>query len=222
MKIIQKKTEKLLIKELIRIFLKSAKLETKAGNRFSFVLTGGPSPIKLYDLLSKSKIFWNKIDLFWGDERFVSHKSKSSNFRLVHKSLLKRISVNKKNLYPIETNFKNVKIAAKKYAQKIKKYFKNKKLSFDIVLLGMGDDGHIASIFSDNIRAKEKLITNYVKRKDFERISLSLDTINKAKKIFLLLNTKDKTVLFKKFVKRKNHVPVNFLNKKKIYIFQVV
>ena len=89
MKIIQKKTEKLLIKELIRIFLKSTKLETKAGNRFSFVLTGGPSPIKLYDLLSKSKIFWNKIDLFWGDERFVSHKSKSSNFRLVHKSLLK-------------------------------------------------------------------------------------------------------------------------------------
>ena len=121
----------------------------------------------------------------------------------MHKSLLKRISINKKNLYPIKTNFKNVKIAAKKYAQKIKKYFKNKKLSFDIVLLGMGDDGHIASIFSDNIRAKEKLITNYVKRKDFERISLSLDTINNAKKIFLLLNTKNKTVLFKKYDKRK-------------------
>ena len=49
--------------------------------------------------------------------------------------------------------------------KKLKSIFKNKKLSFDIVLLGMGDDGHIASIFSDNIRAKEKLITNYVKER---------------------------------------------------------
>lgn len=222
MKIIQKRTEKLLIKEFIRIFKKSVKVKTKSGSQFSFVLTGGPSPLKLYNSLSKSKINWDKIDLFWGDERFVSHKSKSSNFRLVHSSLLKRININKKNLFPIETNFQSVKIAAENYGQKVKRYFKKKKLSFDIVLLGMGDDGHIASIFPNKIRTKKKLITNHVKRKDFDRISLSLNMINKAKKIFLLLNTKNKTIIFQKFVKKKIPVPVNFLNKKKIYIFQVI
>ena len=85
MKIINKKSEKSLIDEFIRQFKKDYLRKKKQNKRFSIVLTGGRSPIKLYNKLSKLKIDWNNIDFFWGDERYVSHKSKNSNYKMVTK-----------------------------------------------------------------------------------------------------------------------------------------
>ena len=81
------------------------------------------------------------------DERFVSENSVNSNFKLIKKLLLSKIIISEKNIFSINTRKKNVNISSHDYEKKIKKYFEKKKISFDLVVLGMGFDGHIASIF---------------------------------------------------------------------------
>ena len=96
MKIVNKKSEKSLIDQFIIDLKKDYLRKKKQNKRFSFVLTGGKSPIKLYRKLTKINIDWNYIDLFWGDERYVSHFSKNSNYKLVIDELIKKIKINKK------------------------------------------------------------------------------------------------------------------------------
>ena len=152
-KIIQENNENFLIKKFIRFFKR--KVANREKKRFSFVLTGGKSPIKLYKHLAKSKnIPWKKIDFFIGDERYVNETSKNSNIKMCKKYLLNKIKILDDQLYKISTNKKSIKKSITDYDQKIKKYFFNKKVVFDLILLGIGCDGHIASLFRNNINKK--------------------------------------------------------------------
>ena len=128
MKIINKKSEKSLIDQFISNLKKDFLRKKKQNKRFSFVLTGGESPRKLYKKLSKIDIDWNNIDLFWGDERYVSHQSKNSNYRLVFNEFIKKIKLDKKNIFPIKTN-ESISKASAQYSSTITKYFKYKKIS---------------------------------------------------------------------------------------------
>jgi len=217
-KIVRKKTEKELIIEFISIFKKLTSRKKRLKKRFSLVLPGGSSPINLYEALSKEKINWSNVDFFWVDERFVSRNSIHSNFQLIKKKLLNKISIKIKNLFPIETKNKDIHKSSNDYEKKIKRYFKDKKVSFDLILLGMGLDGHIASLFPNSIHLKNKKIITTVKNKNFDRITLSLKTINTAKRIFLWLNSKKKSNYYRKF-KNKKRLPVNKLNSKRMHLF---
>ena len=93
-KIFRKKTEKHLIKEFISLFKICIAKKERLNQRFGLVLPGGSSPINLYKALSKTKINWKNIDLFWGDERYVSKKSINSNYKLVYINLIKKIKIN--------------------------------------------------------------------------------------------------------------------------------
>ena len=219
MKIQKKLNEIALINTLISQLKKDISKSKKKNERFSFVLTGGKSPIKLYKKLAKSKIDWSNVDLFWGDERHVTNKSKNSNYKLAYDTFIKKIKIDKKNLYKIDVN-KNLNYSAQKYKKKIMNYFKNNKNFFDCVLLGMGEDGHVASIFPNSKLIKEKFIVKSVKRKDFNRITLSLNLINRSKKIILWLNNKFKSKIFDKYKKLGKHLPVNNLNRKKIIVYK--
>ncbi len=221
MKFFKKNNEKLLIESFIQQFSKELAKKEKTNKRFSFVLTGGPSPINLYKKLSKLNINWRNIDFFWGDERYVSQKSNFSNFKMVKKYLLNKININKKQIFSMNIDKKNALLTSLDYSNKIKKYFNNKNIIFDLTLLGMGNDGHIASIFSDNLNIKLNEITYYVKRKDFDRITMSLKTINKSKNIYLWLNDKKKTKIFNLLKKSKKKIPVLYLNKNKTSIFKI-
>ena len=220
MRFIRKSKENLLIKTFIKDFKNIAKKRERTNKRFSFVLTGGNSPIKLYKALAKENIKWKNIDFFWGDERLVSKKSKYSNFNLANTNILKKIEVDKKQLYSMDINRSSVLITSKKYSSKIKRYFKNKKIKFDVILLGMGNDGHIASIFQNDLNLKSNKITRPVLREDFKRITLNIKIINNAKNIYLWLNSKKKFDIYKKLIlRKKSRTPVSFLNKKKLFVF---
>ena len=119
MKIISKKSEKSLIDQFIRDFKKDYLRRKKQNKRLSFVLTGGKSPVRLYRKLAQINIDWNIIDLFWGDERYVSHQSKNSNFKLAYNEFIKKIKIDKKNVFPIKTN-KSISKCSAEYSKKIK------------------------------------------------------------------------------------------------------
>jgi len=220
LKIIQKNSEKLLIESFIKIFKELVLKQEKLNKRFSFVMTGGKSPINLYKSLSKLNIDWKNIDFFWADERFISQTSKHSNFKLIKQNLLKNIKIKKKQIFFIDTKKKSAFLAAKDYEKKIKTYFNQKNYSFDLVLLGMGNDGHIASIFPEDKEILNRNITRNVYRSDFDRITIGLDLINKSKKICLWLPTIRKSRRFDMFKKIKKK-PINYLKKNSTEIFSI-
>ena len=218
-KIIIENDENLLIKKFISLF--KQKIRKKKKGRFSFVLTGGDSPIKLYKKIAKIKnINWRKIDFFIGDERFVNENSKNSNFKMCKKYLIDRIKISNKQIYKISTANKSLKEATLDYEKKIKKYFLNKKISFDMTLLGVGEDGHIASLFKKNINKKSHKNVDFVKRKDFFRITLTLKCLNNSKSIFLWIpGIKKINIVEKILIDRKNKYPVSSLNIKNKFLF---
>ena len=220
MKIINKKSEKSLIDQFIKDFKKEYLIKKKQKQRLSFVLTGGESPIKLYRKLAQINIDWSIIDLFWGDERYVSHQSINSNYKLAFDKFIKKIKISKKNIFPIKIN-KSISKSSTDYSKKIKKYFKYKKINFDYFLLGMGEDGHIASIFPDSENLYKRFIAKPVIRKDFKRITLSLNVINNSKKILLWLNNKSKSKIFFKIKRKGKKIPVNNLENKNTIIYKI-
>ena len=221
MKIIAEKKENLLINKFISIFKKESSKKSRNNKRMSFVLTGGLSPKKLYTKLALEKIDWSNIDLFWGDERFVSSKSKNSNFNLAYNLLIKKIKINKKNVYAFDTRGSDIIKSSLKYKKLISKYFKNNKIKFDLMLLGMGNDGHIASIFPNSKELKNKFIVKPVIRNDFRRMTLSLNVINASNKILLWLPNKKISRTFTNLSKKGRLIPVNSLNKQKLICFKI-
>jgi len=218
-KIIKENNENLLIKKFIRLF--KEKIKNKGKDRFSFVLTGGHSPIKLYKNLAKEKnLDWKKIDFFIGDERYVKENSKNSNIKMCKKYLFEKINIQDDQIYKIYTDRKSIKKSALDYDKKIKKYFVNKKISFDLILLGIGNDGHIASLFKKNINKKTNKNVIYVKRKDFQRISLTIKCINNSKSIFLWAPGKSKKNIVKKILSdKKFKYPASFLKENNNILF---
>jgi len=217
--IILENNENLLIKKLIRLF--KTEIKQSRSKRFSFVLTGGVSPIYLYKNLSKDKkIPWKKIDFFISDERYVNKNSKNSNIKMCKKYLLDKIKISKNQIYEISTDKISVKKSAIDYEDRIKKYFLKKKVCFNLTLLGMGKDGHIASLFKNNIKKKTKNNVVSIKKKDFSRISLSLKCINNSKIIFLWIPGRSKSNIIKQILKdKKFKYPASFLRKKNTFLF---
>ena len=220
-KIIHETHENLLINKFIEIFRAKLRKKLKSSKRFTFVLAGGKSPIKLYKKLSKTKeINWNKVDFFIGDERYVSEKSKYSNINLCKKYFLKNAKISKNQIFKVDIRKKSVKEDSNSYENKIKKYFYKKKIIFDLILLGVGEDGHIASLFTNNINKKTNKIVDFVKKKDFFRITLTIKSINNSKFIFLWAPGKKKNRIIKKILKDNNlSYPISFLKKKNSFLF---
>jgi 6-phosphogluconolactonase len=220
-KIIRESNEKRLIVKFIKIFKIKLSKKIKESGRFTFVLTGGKSPIRLYKALNKTKnIEWKSVDFFIGDERYVKENSRYSNIHLCKKYLLNNLKIQSKQIFKITTNNKSIKKDTKNYQNKIKKYFLNKKISFDLILLGIGIDGHIASLFKNNIDKKNKNLVDYTEKDDFKRITLTLNCINDSNSIFLWAPGKRKSKIVKKILFDKNlKYPASYLKKDNNFLF---
>lgn len=181
---------------------------TKRG-RFVVALSGGSTPRKTYSLLASSKLAsnlaWEYVHLFWGDERCVPPDHRDSNLHMVRRALLKDVPLPPDNIHRIRGDI-DPKKAAKLYERELLSFFimHNKKRgikpgefvpSFDLVLLGMGDDGHTASLFPRTaaLRARRRwVIANYVDKLDAWRITLTPVIINVAAQVIFLVSGRKK------------------------------
>lgn len=170
-------------------------------NSFAVVLAGGSTPKSLYKLLSsekfKDKIDWKKVFFFFGDERNVFPDSDESNFKMANENLFETLKVSQSNIFRWKTELLNVEIIAENYSESISKFLKlkNEFPKFDLILLGMGADGHTASLFpfTDALRETVKIaIENYVEKLDSMRLTLTFPVINNARNIMFLVKGADK------------------------------
>ncbi len=166
--------------------------------KFSVALSGGSTPKRFYEILATAEfnknIPWKKVFLFWSDERFVVHTSPDSNYNMVKKSLLDKIDIPPKNVFPIPVTGDPGQ-NAKQYEALIKKFFLNKQPAFDWLLLGTGPDGHTASLFPHTpvlIENKRLVKHVWVKDKQAWRITFTYPLINRAKQIIFLVSGKEK------------------------------
>ncbi len=179
---------------------------------FTFVLSGGRTPKKIFQELAKNyenSIDWTKVHFFWLDERCVSPDHKDSNYKLAYDHLISKLckvgSIHriKGELEPSE--------AARDYKKDILSFFDNRKIIFDFILLGMGEDGHVASIFpnSEELEHKEQLVmATKNKYTGYYRVTLGLDVIKSAKFKLLMARGEKKKAIVKL---RKSSYPVNLI-----------
>jgi 6-phosphogluconolactonase len=131
-------------------FIKVATESIAAKNKFTVALSGGSSPKKLYELLASTSyadhVDWEKVYFFFGDERNVPQDHKDSNYLMAKKALFDPLLISPANVFPVDTTFEPAEAAAR-YWEMISTFFDEGELSFDLVLLGLGDNSHTASLF---------------------------------------------------------------------------
>ena len=189
----------------------------KERGKFSLVLSGGETPKTLYKLLAtkyRDKIDWQHVHLYWGDERYVPHDDPASNYRMAYETLISKIDIPKENTHPIPTDFENPQDAANAYASVVKNA-----MPFDLILLGLGDDGHIASLFpgpggGDAGRHAELVIVTHSPKPPATRISLTMRVINESRNVFFLVSGKEKKEAFDRVMKGDLSLPASHVQAK--------
>jgi 6-phosphogluconolactonase len=183
-------------------FISIAQKAIENNGRFSAVLAGGSTPKSLYSLLAsenfRSQIDWQKVFFFFGDERNVLPTDEESNFRMANENLLKPLQIQPENVFRWKTELGNSEKIAADYQKTIIKFFgltENELPQFDSVLLGMGSDGHTASLFpfTDAINEQLKIaVANTVEKLNTERLTLTFPAINNARNVIFLVKGADK------------------------------
>ena len=168
---------------------------------FSLVLSGGSTPKKLNLLLAsspfKERIDWKKIHVFWGDERAVPSDDERNNARMAFDTLLNKVDVPPEQIHPMDTEL-SPEASAMEYEEELFEYFGTDVLpaqTFDLVLLGMGDDGHTLSLFPGTpvIHEENSWVSSfYLKEQDMYRITLTKNIVNHAKHIVFMISGKEK------------------------------
>jgi 6-phosphogluconolactonase len=205
-------TEELLSKSTADFIVKlSAKTIDKSG-KFTIALSGGSTPDKLFALLANEpynkQLDWKNIFVFWGDERYLPASNPSNNSHQAKKILLSNVHIPAENIFPIPTRFTPAK-AAVHYEQTIKTFFKNDFPAFDLILLGMGDNGHTASLFpfTTILEEKDALVKEvFVQEVDMFRISFTAKLINHAKTILFLVTGKKKASMLHTILEGKENI----------------
>ena len=172
----------------------------------SIALSGGNTPKKLYELLAaprfRSLIDWQKVFCFFSDERMVPHDHTESNSRMAIEALLKHVPIPANNIVRVNTELSPEKAAAD-YEQRIKDFFANNPVEFDLILLGLGRDGHTASLFPDSsiLNETQKLVASVTANEQkTARISFTTTLINMARKVIFLTTGADKASIVRNVI----------------------
>jgi 6-phosphogluconolactonase len=182
-----------LLKALADFIVHTSRAAIQDHGRFSFLLSGGSSPKKLYQLLAtepyRSQIDWEKVFFFFGDERYVPLDHQDSNYRMAKETLFDVLEIPSQNIFPVQTQLKPEE-AAEAYEKDIEEYFKHQPLKFDCVLLGLGDNSHTASLFphTNVLHETDHLVKEvWVEEVNMYRITVTAPVINAGRAIAFLV-----------------------------------
>ncbi|MEP6712501.1 MAG: 6-phosphogluconolactonase [Ferruginibacter sp.] len=203
--------EELLSKAAANFIVMLSNKTIEANGKFTIALSGGSTPSKLFSLLATpayaKAINWKQTFIFWGDERCVPADDERNNSHVAKKLLLNNVAIPAENIFTVPVKMIPQK-AAHHYEQTLKIFFKNQHPSFDLILLGMGDNGHTASLFPKTpilLEAKDLVKEVYVKDLDMNRISFTAPMINNAKNIIFLVTGKQKAAMLHTVIEGKQN-----------------
>lgn len=212
--------ETVFLKKAAQTVLEKAAAAVEKNGFFTLVLSGGKTPRKLYSLLADSyyrdRLHWAKIHVFWGDERKVPPNHPDSNYKSAFESLLSKVPLPASHIYRIPAEMTTAVEAARAYDQTLKNFFRTLGQKFpsvnpyytnsigeafprfDLILLGLGEDGHTASLFPNSSLTVEKtkwVAGGYVENVSGERITLTLPVINSAHSVLFLCAGESKSTI---------------------------
>lgn len=180
-------------------FAAQAAAAVRTSGRFTVALSGGSTPKTLYALLAATPgIPWDKICFFWGDERHVPPDSPESNYRMAHEAMLAKVPVRPENVFRIRGEEKDAAAAALQYEKILQDFFHlspGQLPRFDLILLGVGPDGHTASLFPGTTALTEQhrlVVANWVEKFKTFRITFTFPVLNAAACVVFLSCGKDK------------------------------
>ncbi len=178
--------------EAAALFIQTANASIADRGHFTVALTGGSSPVDLYRLLASSpyreQVPWEQVYVFWGDERWVPLDDARSNARMAFETLLAHVPIPKSNIFPMWADGVSPEEFAREYEQSLRKYL-SPDGRFDLILLGMGADGHTASLFphTEVLHEHNKwVVAYYLDAQDMYRITLTAPVINRANHVAVI------------------------------------
>jgi 6-phosphogluconolactonase len=183
---------------------------TEQAGVFTVALSGGTTPRILYRHLAgpryRAAFPWSRTHWFWGDERFVPHDDPRSNRRMAEEALLSLVPVPAANIHPIRTEGLSPEAAATDYEQVLKSFYGGDRLDparalFDVTLLGLGPDGHTASLFPDTavLAERERWVAAVTGPGAEPRITLTYPSLESSRRVAFLVAGKDKRAILDRF-----------------------
>ncbi len=157
---------------------------------FRVSLSGGSTPKVVYEQLAGRDLPWDKIHLFWGDERNVPHDHGDSNYRMVRQALIDHVALPAENVHPVPVDVDNPAAAAEANEKTLAEHFGDQMPRWDLVLLGMGDDAHTASLFPETKALQEvdrRFVENWVPKFDAFRYTMTYPAIQSGAEIWFII-----------------------------------
>jgi len=183
------------------LFVSTAAESITAQGRFRVALSGGSTPRNVYQLLAgesfRNRIDWSHVDLFWGDERYVPADDRDSNYRMTAEALLRHVPIPAGNIHRVPTEISPPENAAKSYEEDIRRLFGDSVSvpQFDLIYLGLGTNGHTASLFphSPTLHEKSRLVlADFVSEVKTWRISMTAPLLNRGRTVAFLITGQQK------------------------------
>ena len=196
-----------LVRGLSKVIVDLAYVCQQHHGKFVAALSGGSTPVPLYNMLATSEfaslVDWKKCYFFLSDERCVPIDSDESNYKMIHDHLYSKVPVPQENLFKLTDPDKDPQKAAELYEEQIRKYCEeeNGLPQFDMVLLGLGGDGHTASLFPGSPALKETkrlCVSNKVEKLNAERITFTYPLLNNARNVYFLVAGENKSEIVRK------------------------
>ncbi|TVM02828.1 MAG: 6-phosphogluconolactonase [Candidatus Brocadia sp. WS118] len=205
-------------------FVRLADEAIRVKGFFTVALSGGSTPRGLYLQLAcddyREQVSWPHVHLFWGDERCVPPEHPESNYRMACEALIHRVPIPKENIHRIPAEREDRARAAMEYEQTLKAFFHPDAGAFprfDLILLGMGDDGHTASLFPFTSALDETshlVLANYIEKLDVYRFTLTVSAINQAREVMFLISGASKAPVLREVLEgdyQPQRLPAQFI-----------
>lgn len=178
----------------------------RARGSFTVALSGGSTPKSLYSLLARgsaARFPWDKTFFFWGDERHVSPDHPESNYRMAYGTMLSKVPVPAENVFRVPAEEKDAEAAARSYEHTVQTFFRlqpGEFPRFDLTLLGIGPDGHTASLFPGTpalLESHRLVLANWVEKFKAHRITMTFPVLNQSACVMFLVSGKDKSAILR-------------------------